>query len=179
MGFDKATLVLDGEPLWRRQLQTLQSTGASEVFVAGKVDGPWSQAGLEAVADAAPDVGPLGGLVAGLRRASHAWLLVLAVDLPDVPATFLSSLIAEAMRSGFGQVPAREEWLQPLAAIYPARSLPVAEAVLATDHRSLRRFFRRSSRAGLVSARAVSNEEQAFFRNLNTPEDLAARVSPS
>ena len=50
--------------------------------------------GFEIVADAVPDAGPLGGLVAVLRRCKSTRLLVLAVDLPNMTSEFLGQLLA-------------------------------------------------------------------------------------
>ncbi len=175
MGMDKAALDCAGRPLWQHQLATLRATKPDEVFIAGRADGPYVGGDCEVVVDAVPGGGPLAGLQSALRRARHDWLLVLAVDLPDVPAGFLRGLVAEAAAAGHGLVPAHGEWLQPIAAVYPRRALALVEHCLAGENHSLRRFFRRARKEGLVEVRLVSDDEHAFFRNLNTPADLAGR----
>ena len=174
MGTDKAALDFAGQPLWKHQLATLRATGADEVIIAGRADGPYAGGDCEVIPDRTPGLGPLAGLEAALRRARHDWLLVLAVDLPDVPATFLRDLVAEAVAAGCGRVPAREDWLQPIAAIYPRRCLPLVERCLAGENRSLRRFVRLARREGYADVRPLNAEEYVLFRNLNTPADLAA-----
>ena len=47
-----------------------------------------------------------------MHRAKNHWLLVLAVDLPDVPVDFLRTLVREAMSAHIGLVPSHGEWLQ-------------------------------------------------------------------
>ena len=84
MGRDKALLEIDGVPLWQRQLRTLQELQPSEIFFAGPAREAWIENGFECIADAANDVGPIGGLVAALRRCADARLLVLAIDLPEM-----------------------------------------------------------------------------------------------
>ena len=177
MGQDKAGLIIDGQPLWQRQWAKLEALGAGELFFSGKAGVPDAADGRETIEDPVADAGPISGIVAALRRASHPWLLVLAVDLPDVPSSLLADLLREAMLAGAGRVPAREEWLQPLAAVYPRACLPIAEECLAGSNRSVRRFFRRASQAGLAAGRPVSAEEQALFRNLNAPEDVVLAAS--
>ncbi len=174
MGTDKAALVIEGEPLWRRQLGKLQKTGAKEVFISGRRDGPYADAGVAIVEDLAPGAGPLAGLQAAMQHASHHWLLVLAVDLPDVPVRFLRQLVSDAMTACVGLVPSREEWLQPTAAVYSTDCLPLLEECLAGENRSLRRFFRLAHKRGFAEVRPVSEAEQLHFRNLNSPADLAA-----
>lgn len=174
MGTDKAALVVDGEPLWQRQLTKLREAGADEVFISGRAGGPYAEAGVAIVEDLRPDTGPLAGFQAALNHAKHRWLLALAIDLPDVRADFLVRLVHEAMTAGVGVVPAREQWLQPAAAVYSRDCLPLVEECLAGENRSLRRFVRLARKRGLVEVRPVSAEEHAQFRNLNSPADLAA-----
>jgi molybdopterin-guanine dinucleotide biosynthesis protein A len=174
MGTDKAALVIEGEPLWRLQLGKLQKTGANEVFISGRKGGPYSEAGVPIVEDLTPEAGPLAGLQAAMKHARNHWLLVLAVDLPDVPARFLKQLVHDSMTACIGLVPSREEWLQPTAAVYSTDCLPLLEECLAGENRSLRRFFRLAHKRGLAEVRPVSKAEQLHFRNLNSPDDLAA-----
>lgn len=179
MGTDKAALVVSGERLWQRQWSKLEEIGATERFVSGRSDGPWSAAGIKAVLDRVPDAGPLAGLVSALHRARHPWLLVLAVDLPDVSSDLLRQLVHRAIISGTGQVPALGDWLQPLAAVYPITTLPLAEECLAGPDRSMRNFFRRAHQLGFAAAYPISPADQLLFHNLNTPGDLAIRTHPS
>ena len=159
---------------WQRQLAKLHATGAAEVFISGRASGPYAASGVPIVEDATPDAGPLAGVEAALRHVRHDWLLVLAVDLPDVPAELLAQIVAEAIAADAGRVPSRADWLQPLAAVYPRTCLPLAEKCLAGENRSLRRFFRELRREKLADVRPVSETEQTLFRNLNTPADIAA-----
>jgi len=175
MGVNKATVVVDGEPLWQRQLSKLRASGADEVFISGRSGAPYGEAGVQVIEDITPDAGPLAGFQAALRHARNRWLLVLAIDLPDVDVAFLRTLVAEAIARDTALVPAHDEWLQPTAAVYTRECLPLVEECLAGENRSLRRFFRRAHKAQLAQIRPVSESEQAQFRNLNTPDDLAAR----
>ncbi len=182
MGRDKAALLVDGQPLWRRQLAVLTATGASEVFISGQDDGPWAcgvgQAPRLSIAppvipDEAPDCGPLGGLLAALRHCASPWLLVLAVDMPKMTPAFLRQLAEEAERSQRGIVPTLRGFPEPLAAIYPKTALPFAEAALHGGQFKLEPFIRALEAAGLVRLRRVPAEEAGLFTNWNTPGDTA------
>src|SRR5688500_16588132 len=80
MGFDKATLVIDGQPLWQRQLATLRALHPHELFISGRLDGPYGGAGVEIIEDDVADLGPLGGIASILRRAESELVLILAID---------------------------------------------------------------------------------------------------
>ena len=172
MGRDKAGVLLGGQPLWQRQLATLRAVRPQELFISGKPDGPYAGAGIEILPDNFPGLGPLAGLEAALRRASHPLLLVLAIDLSAMTAEFLSSLVNESVSGVQGCVPRDDGWFEPLAAIYPCASLPLAQECLHSDDRSMQRFVREAIGSGFVGARPLAADERALFRNVNTPADL-------
>jgi molybdopterin-guanine dinucleotide biosynthesis protein A len=173
MGRDKAFLEIDGVPLWKRQLQTLRDLDPSEIFLAAPTQPEWIENGLEILGDAAHDAGPLGGLVAVLRRCKNAQLVVLAVDLPNMTSKFLKNLLATCSHDG-GVIAERNERFEPLAAVYPARCLALAESSLKSGEYSLQQLARRATKAGLMITREIMEAEAPLFFNLNTPADLAA-----
>jgi molybdopterin-guanine dinucleotide biosynthesis protein A len=172
MGRDKAGLLLDGQPLWRRQLATLAETGPAEVFISGKLDGPYADAGVEIVLDASPGLGPLGGIAAALHRAAHPLVLVLAIDLPDMRADFLRDLIESATASEKGLVTRDDRCFQPLAAVYSRPCLPLTRECLAGKDHSMQNFVRLAVERGLICPRHLMDHEIALFRNVNEPSDL-------
>ncbi len=172
MGRDKAGVLLDGQPLWQRQLATLRAVHPQELFISGKADGPYADAGVEILADIFPGLGPLAGLEAALRRASHPLVLVLAIDLPAMTSDFLADLVSLATSGGTGCVARHDLWFEPLAAVYPRACLALAETCLREADRSMQRFVRLAVEAGLINERAVSAAECALFQNTNLPSDL-------
>ena len=172
MGRDKAGVLINGEPLWQRQLATLRATAPRELFISGKPDGPYADAGVEIVSDITPDCGPLAGFEAALRRASHPLVLVLAVDLPAMTADFLSALVCEATVSSKGCVTRDEHWFEPLAAVYPHTCLPLATECLLSEDRSMQRFVRLAAEQGHISIRELAENERTLFRNVNRPSEL-------
>ena len=172
MGRDKAGVLIDGEPLWQRQLATLRALDPAELFISGRSDGPYAGAGVPVVADESPGRGPLGGQVTALRRMQCERLLLLAIDLPAMTPAFLASLIAESARTSCGVVPETGAGLEPLAAVYPRACLPLAEQSLATADRSMQRFVKLAHAQGLLSFRTISAAEEPLFRNVNAPSDL-------
>lgn len=172
MGRDKAGVLFEGEPLWRRQLATLRATAPAEVLISGRADGPYAHASLEIVEDDTPGRGPLAGVVAAMRRLRCERLLVLAIDLPAMQAEFLASLLARAASDGGGVVPVDGTRVEPLAAVYPRAALPLAERCLAGSDHSMQHFVRLAHRQGLVVFRPITDAERPLFRNVNSPSDL-------
>ncbi len=181
MGRDKSALIVNGEPLWQRQLAVLRATEPAELFISGKSDGPYADCGVEILADEIPDCGPLGGIATALRRCTSDMLLVLAVDMPAMTAEFLRSLLEESQRAAKGVVPsvaalvrARANF-EPLAAVYPRAALAIADECLRTGERKLETFIRKLKANQLVSVQSVAEEKAALFTNWNEPEDVILR----
>ena len=172
MGRDKAALMIEGQPLWQRQLATLRALGPHELFISGKSDGPYAQAGVEICPDDVPGLGPLAGITVALRHAVTPFVLVLAVDLPDVSIEFLSKMLEETRHLKTGVVPSIDRHFEALAAVYPRTALPLAEECLRGEDRSMQRFARRCCEAGLLTPLPIAAAHLATFRNLNFPKDL-------
>ncbi len=176
MGRDKAALLVDGAPLWQRQLACLRATEPAELFISGPPDGPYAGCGTPIVPDELPGCGPLAGLAAVLSRCTTPWLVVLAVDMPLMTAAYLRGLLEETLRTGRGAVPqfADGHW-QPLAAVYPQDASITAAAMLARGERRMEAFVRELHAAGKIAASSVAAEDQRYFENWNSPDDLSRR----
>lgn len=170
MGADKATLVLEGEPLWARQIKLLREVTA-QVWVSARERPSWCPSNIECVPDESPSCGPLSGLVASLNRLETSHLLALAVDLPRMTAQQLSKLCVMA-RSGRGVIPVNGEIFEPLCAIYPVEAVAAARTALAGQHFSLQRLARILVSENLAEAYRIAEAEKEFFHNANTPADL-------
>ena len=164
MGVDKASIRLDGATLLERALQRLDSVCKPVLIAPGGV--PLTVAGHRSVADAAPESGPLGGLVAALRASPHRLIAVVAVDLPWIDPRLIGDHDVAVCETASG--------IEPLHAVYAISMLDAAEAALAGSDSSLRHLIARS-RAFRIDERAwrEAGISDRFSRNINTPEDLA------
>ena len=179
MGRSKATLVVDGETLLRRQARVLLEAGVDRSFVSLRSDQPHPDPSLELpVVRDGDRRGPLAGIVAGLERVVQfegeagpgggppPSLLVLAVDMPRVQADFLRRLI----EAGPGAVPQVGDRWEPLCALYPPEALSEARNRPAEDGPSA--LLDVLSAKGLIRTLGLSDEEEATLRSWNVPEDL-------
>lgn len=173
MGRDKAGLVVEGVPLWRRQIETLRATGAVEVSISGKADGSYAGSGVEIVEDEWREAGPLGGIATAMQRCGSEWLLVLAVDMPAMTADFLRGLAEEAMREKKAVVPrwTNGNW-EPLVAVYPTSARGFVEGMLNEGKRKLEGLVRELEECECLRAREIAEEEAGLFENWNEPGDV-------
>ena len=171
MGRDKALLEVGGMPLWQRQRDLLSAAGSGEIFLSVRPSQNWARdahgyAGV--VYDAMPLCGPLMGITAALEQATHAWLAVLAIDLPALPARWfreLQPLCAPRM----GAVGRRGDRFEPLAAIYPREFRWLAWDAIGRSEFALQPLLRLAAERGLLRVREISDTEAEWFANWNEP----------
>ena len=172
MGQPKALLDYAGQPLWKMQMGKLQALHPDELFLSiprelSLPSGPW-----RVLHDEKAGLGPLSGLHATLQAMTGEWLVVLAIDLPDMTTTFLQNLYDTALAKHCGLVPKLDGFYQGLAAIYPRSLAESCQTHLASNDRSLQRFARQAVADGQLATYQVAEENRALFRNVNRPADL-------
>ncbi|HEY9510511.1 MAG TPA: molybdenum cofactor guanylyltransferase [Verrucomicrobiae bacterium] len=171
MGADKATLILEGENLWQKQLQLLRAFEPEALWISARIRPVWCPLEIEVIFDEVPSRGPLSGIAAALSRMQTTHLLTLAVDMPAMSLEFLRKLRNFA-RPGCGVIPTNEKFFEPLAGIYPAAALSPAIESLKSNQLSLQSFAQKLCNAGLLQTCVLQENERALFRNLNEPRDL-------
>jgi molybdopterin-guanine dinucleotide biosynthesis protein A len=174
MGRDKAQIGVSwkGEtvPLQVRQLRVLESLEPRELFYSGPTRAD-DLRGVKIIVDQWPDTGPLSGIASCLKETTGDLLLCLAVDAPRVEANILCKLLGKC-GAGQGIVPRIGEHYEPLVAVYPRRSLPIAIRQITERHLRLQDFVRRLLTEHLITEYSVMEEEIPMFANWNRPEDL-------
>ncbi|HEV2468593.1 MAG TPA: molybdenum cofactor guanylyltransferase [Candidatus Sulfotelmatobacter sp.] len=174
MGADKAFVALNGRTLLQRVLNTTRSVTPNVSIVGDPAKfAPFAPA----VADIFPACGPLAGIHAALRSSLSDLNLILAVDLPFVPPALLQFLRTQAESSPVANaiVPHTSQGWQPLCAIYRRSFADLADEALRSGRYKIDTLF------PAAQVRAIDEDElqsagfsAQLFRNLNTPQDLAA-----
>jgi molybdopterin-guanine dinucleotide biosynthesis protein A len=161
------------EPLFDEVLVCL-SPGQSPPFGrkrAGKSGGPPSAKGAAAefrfrvIEDDVAGLGPLAGILAGLKAARNDAGMIIACDIPDIDADLLEA-VAGASGDPEIAVPSGPSGLyEPLFALYRKSLIPRIEALLASGERSILPLFDRCRVA------VVPFDDPDRIRNLNTRAD--------
>ena len=168
MGWDKASLLLDGVPLLKVMTDRAASC-ADEVLVVGRAGFP-GLAGVRFVPDLGGPPSSMRGLHAALTHARGEFVLLLPCDMP-----FFDVGLVEYMK---GLCPEADVVLpypggrcEPLCALYRASLAVRAGALLEEGRLRLRALLEGPElRVRLVEEGGYPFAEDAFF-NINTPED--------
>jgi molybdopterin-guanine dinucleotide biosynthesis protein A len=116
MGRDKAFLPWGETDLLGHALARLRMV-TDDVRILSGAELRYTDRGVPVEVDAAPDLGPLGGLAAALEAAAGEDVLLLGVDLPLVPPALLTRL-TELARGFEAVVPVPARGPEPLCALY-------------------------------------------------------------
>ena len=130
--------------------------------------------GVRVASDLLPHCGSLGGLHAALAHAGGP-VLVVAWDMPFVPAALLGALRARGLAGAPAVVPASDSGPEPLCAYYAPECRVVAERLLTGGERRARALAAAVGAEVLPIADVTRYGDPArIFRNVNTPYDLSA-----
>lgn len=179
MGRDKATLLLEGIPLWKKQLRLLASLHPDSIIIScGDHIPDWipsecNEISVNAVCDKESNRGPVGAIASLtplLEKNSSSHVLFLAVDLPlmNIQALEATLLPTHADRA---TIPKDENGMHPLSAIYPMELIPLADEALSSPKGSLKDWINLFPEKVSVEYPEISREYNDAFMNLNTTED--------
>ena len=173
MGTDKALIQWQGEDLWCHQLSKLRELEPEQVLLSCRPEQALAADGVALVYDPpGAQEGPTGAIVRCLRQAQQP-LLVLAVDLPAMTSDFLRDQLLAGFDGSKGRVFRTAQGYEPLAALYSPALLPLFEDALTVGKLRLQTVIERAVEAGLMAVVEVRPQDEPFFRNANTPDDLA------
>jgi molybdopterin-guanine dinucleotide biosynthesis protein A len=172
-GLPRRPLVLRLRSEAERALQELARPG--HIVLVGERP-EYLALGVPVLRDAAPQQGPLGGLVALLEEAQRRrWgtALALACDQPYVTAGLLKRVLCER-RAAAVVAPHSDGFWQPLCARYDvATALPIARAALGAGRLSLQRLLVELGAAPLE----LTSAERAELQDWDEPDDVPAPLS--
>lgn len=162
-GVEKAWLTLDGQSQVERLAQRLAPSVAGVLVSANRGLERFAAAGLVAVPDLRPGIGPLAGLEALAAATTTAWLLTIPVDLVNVNDCLLRRLAACGPSGAFA---VDDEGTQPLVALWQVPALRAGlQDALAANELAVHAL---QARLGMAALRLAG----VRFGNLNTPADL-------
>ncbi len=171
MGRDKSALVVEGKSLLERAVALLRTLDLPvTVVLAPDQEAPPLQAAV--IRDLQPDRGPLGGLQAALHHSAAPRNLVLACDLPLLPARLFETLRRHAPAMDIVLPADSSGKLHPLCACYSSACLSEVERMLESPTPSLHALLESTQlRVRVLRPSEHGLGDRSFF-NLNTPADL-------
>lgn len=168
MGMDKATLRIQGETLFQRQLDAFREV-FSRVLIAG--DRP-DLASPEV--PCVPDLYPgsaLGGLYTGLSAAGTPNIFAAPCDMPFPDTDMIRFIVSHRTSAYDAVVPRTSAGMEPLFAVYSRKCLPVMKSLLEEGNYRILDIYERVNVLFIEEGSLPPGWERALL-NINTRENL-------
>jgi len=167
-GRDKGLIDWQGEPLVAHVHRVVRPLSDDLVISCNRNQDVYRAYADQLVGDAEVDFpGPLAGVIAGLKVARHAWVVVLACDAPLVDQGLIKDLLRVAATHDCAAMVRQGGYWQPMFSVLPRRVLPVLEQAWAEGERSLQKALLRDQ---VVALECAENDRR--LSNFNSPELL-------
>jgi len=172
MGQDKAFLLIEDLPVIERIIGVMQGCFKQLVLVGDRPE-RFESYGLPVVPDSYPG-SSLGGLYTGLQHAETDRIFVSSCDIPFPDPELIRLICAKA--GGYDAVvPATDNGLEPLFALYHKACLPAMQTALEAGN------YRITSVLHHLNVKTIPQEQVKTvdpggrgLLNINTPQDYAA-----
>lgn len=168
-GVDKGLQPLRGRPMIAWVIERLAPQVDEIIINANQHLGQYAAFGHRLVADEVGGfAGPLAGLHAGMKAASHPLIATCPCDSPFLPADLVARLrSALAERRADVAVARTGEQPHPVFSLARRELLPHLESFLASGGRKFDAWY-----TMLKMVEVPFDDEAAAFSNINTPEEL-------
>lgn len=167
-GQDKGLIPYQGRPLIAHVLERLEPQVQAILINANRSHDQYAQFGHSVIADAEDGfLGPLAGILAGLRAAQTELLLCVPCDSPEIGPDLAAKLASPFEQAGTRiAVASCAGRLQPVFAVLHRDLSEALDDFLRHGGRKIDEFY------GAQGFEEVSFENPNEFRNINTHEEL-------
>lgn len=171
IGRDKGGLKIGGHSLADTAVAVMGAVFEDLVYVTNSPKTAPRRPNLTIAQDEIPHLGPLGGLLAGLKAIKTSRAFVVAYDMPFVNPNLIELMLAKNSHADVvvGRVGGQ---LEPLHAVYGRQCVLVIEAQLEKGERKIKDFYTLVKVEVVEEAelRKIDPELKSFF-NINTWQD--------
>ena len=170
MGFNKALIEINGEPLISRIVTSINNAGLMDLRIVGGDCDAFAVLGHDCLPDEYPGEGPLGGIITALnhyKKKDKEHVLVVACDLPNISEKLIRTILEGSKQEPKSIViPLVEGHLQWMHALWPTAVLP---ALLKSFSNGVRAPWRASTELPLLRIEGIDPE---ILLDVDRPEDL-------
>lgn len=167
-GEPKMFVTYKEQPLYMQSVQALNVAVSLCIIATNAVLRPQFQINdVDFLLEEQPHQGPLVALQQVMQHYSHVdWFFVLASDMPLINEQFVKTLLDAIDPVVDVIMPTQNEQIQPLAALYHRRILPIIDEAIHAKKRSMKAILHKAN------VRYITfDETQNYFININRQQD--------
>ncbi|MEQ8201813.1 MAG: molybdenum cofactor guanylyltransferase [Syntrophomonadaceae bacterium] len=178
MKFNKAFAEISGRPVINIIVDKFVAL-FDEIIIISNEPGLYVHLGVPVYTDVYPHMGPVAGIHSALYHCRHDSAFVMGCDVPFMNMDLVRMMISRL--NGYDSVvPRLDNQLQPLAAVYSRRCLPVLTNCLQTNRVKLIRIFDELNALEITRSEIEQfGVAEEMFLNVNDIEalNLAAQIA--
>lgn len=173
MGFDKQFLKINERRLMDSLIHKLREEFDEIIIVTNKAQA-YIGLGHKITSDIFENVGPLGGIHAGLILSSSQYAYVVACDMPNINLDYIRFMKASIENKNFdGCVTRFGNWIEPFSSFYSKNIVKAIEDHLNFESKSINSLLKKLNICYIEESKAREySPNWDMFLNLNTREDL-------
>lgn len=173
MGFDKQFLKVNGRRLIDKLILNLYEE-FEEIIVVSNTLEDYNGSGFILVRDEILNMGPLGGIHAGLKRASSKYVYFIACDMPNINSEYIRFMKNEIKNISIDACITKVgDRIEPFNAFYSKNVLKDIESDLINGKGSVSYFLEKLNCFFIEEKEARKfSPDWSMFLNLNTREEL-------
>lgn len=144
-----------------------------EVLIISNEAQVYSTLGPSVYTDIYPRLGPVSGIHSGLYHSSYDKVFILGCDMPFINLDLVEHMVSR-IENHDSVVPEIDHYLQPLAAVYSKKCLPVFQSCLENDRLKLVRIVEEELHTLVIPSDELKSfgRVEEIFLNVNDIEAL-------
>jgi len=164
MGTDKSFLPYDKRDFISTAIEQSEKICSQLLIVSGRHNQSlFNKTNQTVISDENPDMGPMMGIITGLKNVKTDWVLVLSVDTPFFTSEMMQKLW-ENKNNYEGVIFRDKEGIHPLNGLYRTSTLRSWEATFNQGERKLKKGLNRLD----ILYLPLTEKESLTLRNINT-----------
>ena len=127
MGMDKKALLWNGKTFLDSLAETIRLAGLHPLLVSTNRPVP----GYDTLSDEQENLGPLEGIRCGLKAAQTRKIMILPVDIPQIPAALIRAIVKQAIETDAAFTAlSHDGFVEPLISVADRSLLPEIEKLM-------------------------------------------------
>lgn len=171
LGEEKGLASFNGKPLVSYAIDVLEPIVGKLLISANTQLEEYEKFGYETVQDEVSGIGPMGGILTGLKKSESRFNLILSCDTPFVTTALYEYLLKSAEYYQI-VVPKHNDFIEPLCSIYATNVLWELQHCVENGNFKMHDFFKKADLKAIDITPDLPFYNEDLFVNINTQKEL-------
>jgi molybdopterin-guanine dinucleotide biosynthesis protein A len=175
LGEEKGLVELNGKPLINYSIEILKPVCDIIIISANNNLDDYKAFGYDVVEDEIKGIGPMGGLMACLKRSETRYNFVMSCDTPFIPSELFTFLL-NSIENFQAAIPVHHaNYFEPLSAVYATNIIWELQHCIENDTFKMIDFLEKVNAKKIFIDDHLPFYNDEMFVNMNTRKDIESR----